>query len=285
MVFGIDDALMIAGAASAGGGLLGGIFGKKKKTTVPMPYGNNFHSATFSSDFGRGAANFDPATGQIKTNSRLTDTLRGAGLEAQRGLKGSLGYLEQTPTQHYANIGADPYYQILDEQTKRSLDDLTARGKVDAYSTGNTNSTAYGGLLGSIYNDNALRRNQNVLSAIDFGNNTARTNAATQLGSIQGLAGLVNPLASQANAQLNQGILGNQSASQFNAGQNAQANQQSAGMWGNLTNAGLTMMGLPFLSRGGTAAGGAASLGGGASLGGYLSGPSAGGYTNWLNTV
>jgi hypothetical protein len=188
------------------------------------------------------------------------------------GLNTSLGQLAKSPQDAYAGMvaGNDPYYNVLQQNNARVLKDQQAQAALYGQQTGLTNSTTLGSEMGRIQNDDNLRQQNNLASALTFGSDQARQNAATQQGTLTSLANLSYPLASGANSNLTTGLGAQDAASQFNTGNQQQvnlanqqaqiqANAQRSAMIGNLINGAATI------------AGGA--LGGplGASLGGSLS--------------
>lgn len=229
------------------------------------------NDSVFSSDFGTGTSSIDRKTGTISTNSSLSPALQQANQIATQGLTNNLSYLSRDPQAIFGNMqaGNDPYYNILQENTQRVNDANVSAARLRAGATGNNNSTTLGSTLGRIGNENVQQQNQNLLGAFTFGNDTARTNAATNQNAMTGFGNLVYPLASAAGTTLMGALSARDQNSQFNATQQQQvnlANQQAemqaqqarSSMWGNLVNAGLTAAGTVMGGPAGGAIGSAA---------------------------
>lgn len=170
------------------------------------------------------------------------------------GLNNNLSYLARDPQSIFGDMqgGSDPYYNVLQENTKRINDANVAAARLRGGVTGNANSTTLGSTLGRISNENVQQQNQNLLSAFTFGNDTARQNATTNQNAITSFANLAYPLASSAGTTLMGALSSRDQNSQFNAAQQQQvnlANQKAqidaqnarSAMWGNLLNTGLQL--------------------------------------------
>lgn len=257
---------------------------------------NKTNTATFGSDFGTGTSNI--SNGVIKTTSSLSPDLQQARTTAGQGLNSNLGYLAQSPDQVFGNMaaGSNPYYNQLQMQTQRANDQNVSNAQLQAGQLGGANSTALGSTLGRLYADNGLQQSTNASNAFTLGQNAATGNVGTFQNSLTGLANLAYPLASSANSNLMADLASRNQTSQFNAGNQQQANlanqqaqlqaqQQQNALTGNLVNAGVSAAGLiaaPFtgglsipLSQGANAimgsGGGSSQLPGPSSLSSYLS--------------
>lgn len=174
------------------------------KPTVSGYAGVN--NAGFSTDFGSGTSGIT-GTGKNKTyqtTATLSPQLAGIGQTAATGLGNNLQFLQQDPNQRvgFMTSGQDPTYNVLNEQADRARQEAIGRQLVDGHQGGITNSTTMGSALGKITNDDLLRRNQILLSALDYGNQTAQSNAGINMNTISGLNGLITPLGSAAASQL-----------------------------------------------------------------------------------
>lgn len=188
---------------------------KVKYNPVTSQY-NGTNQSTFNTDFATGNSTIkpytytDPLTGQTSTKQQLvTDAtlnpeLQKAANTATSGLNSNLSYLSMDPNQrvNFLTSGQDPLYNVLNEQNNRAYQQNVGRTSLDAARTGNANSTALGGALGTLMSNDQLTKNQILLNALQYGNQTANTNAATNLGAIGGLANLSYPLGSAANSSL-----------------------------------------------------------------------------------
>lgn len=219
--------------------------GDKPKAAKVAPTRSVFDSArdfNISTDFGSATATQEPfkwtnpLTGAVSdqtrysTTSNLSAPLKGIADQAQTGLSNNMGFLQMDPNQRidWLTAGKDPTYNLLSEMLKRDTDKAMGRSIVDSQGTGTMNSTTAGAAQGTILNDQILRSNQNLLNALNFGNENARADAGLGLNVISGLNGIVNPLASAANANQFQAMGAvDQAAAATAASQNA-ANQQYA---------------------------------------------------------
>lgn len=179
--------------------------GSKPEKVEPQPAKSSMagvKSSEFNTDFGSAVSS--KSKGKITTTSTLAPDLQVANKAASTGLGNNLAYLEQDPTQRFSMMesGDDPVFNLMEIQRNKAENQAAGRMALRAQGTGNLNSTSYGGALGAIDNESQTRRLQNILSTLQYGNETARGNAATQMGAIQGLAGLAYPLASGANNSL-----------------------------------------------------------------------------------
>lgn len=162
---------------------------------------------------------------EVVTTSGLTPELQGAAASAQRGLAGSLGYLEQDPSQRFQSItgGSDIYYNALADQLRRQEELALGRAAAFGQSRGLANSTLQGSALAEIFDDRLKRERDAQLAAFNLGTQMATQNVGTNLGAISGLNNLVSPLAQLASSQV---IQGRQFGDQF-AAQKARAEYQS----------------------------------------------------------
>lgn len=261
-----------------------------KAAKYTSAYGNT-QNTTFGSDFGTGTSSIDPKTGTMMTTSSLSPQLKSVADQAGQGLGSSLGYLNQDPQSSYSAMAAgnDPYYNVLQSNNERVLADQQAQARLLGQQTGTGNSTTMGSALGRIANDDYDRQQQNLVTALTFGNDQARQNANTQLGTVSGLANLSYPLASAANSNLTTALGATDAASAQNAANQQAANmanfqaqqaaaQRQSAMWGNLLNTGATVAGGVFGGPIGAKIGG--SLGGMATNAFGLGGGSSGGFGN-----
>lgn len=262
-------------------------FGKKKSSSVkykaPASQFAGVTGSSFNGPFGSATSNRNGSS--IDTTFKLGDSFAGLPDTIGQGLSSNYRYLGQDPQQRYDSIlgGNDPVYNLLREQTDRELSRQLGRAKLTGQSTGNVNSTALGALNAGILNDGVMRNNQNILSALDYGNSAATNAINTGLGGVTTLNNLIAPLGSAANANLmtamtnqDQVALANAArqlqADQFNA-QASMANQGSSpwGTIGSLAGAALGLGLAPFTggsslalaSLGGSLGGGVGSLFGG----------------------
>ncbi len=244
---------------------------KAQAAKYTSPYANT-HETSFGSDFGTGTSSINPQTGLMTTTSSLSPQLKSVADQAGQGLGSSLGYLNQNPQESYANMAAghDPYYNTLQINNQRILNDQQSQARMLGQQTGMTNSTTMGSELGRISNDDNLRQQNNMATAMQFGNDQARQNASTQMGSISGLANLSYPLASAANSNLTTALGATDAQNQFNAGnqqamainnqqQQIAAQQRQSAMIGNLINTGATVAGGMYGGPMGAQLGGMAS--------------------------
>lgn len=271
---------------------------KKAKVTNARTSYRNVDESSFDTDFGSGFAQVTGPTSrrEFEVSSRLNPSLAGAIDPAGQGLQANAEYLARDPEQRvdYLRSGNDPYYNILQENADRNRRDLIGRAEVNSYLGGRSNSTSMGAALGQIYNDDILRQNQILLSALDYGNQTARNDIATQLGLVSGLNQLVTPLGAAASAQLQTALNARDRVSLANAGAKNAAELQYASDYnryqasqpslaGNLIGTGISALGL--LPGAGSVAGlfnGGAQGGGGS--GGIVQLPlPGGGYANDYN--
>ncbi len=219
---------------------------KPKKVKAPQVTSayNGVTTANYGSDFGGATSTKDGNA--LNTTTTLSSGLQPASQAAQSGLGASLGYLNRSPADQYAyaTSGQDPYYNVLSINADRALANSTGQAALAARRLGGTNSTAYGSALGTVASNDALQRNQNLLAALQYGNQTARDNAATQLGTIGGLAQLTYPLATAANNNLLTAFNQQDATAEANAARQMEANkintaalnaynQQQSAMWGN----------------------------------------------------
>jgi hypothetical protein len=172
---------------------------------------------------------------------------------------------------------------------------MWGRSLVDSYGTGTGNSTTAGAAQGMIMNDAILRGNQNLLSAIDFSNQTGRANLGANLDTMGSIANLLYPMGAAANANLMTALGSRDNFAMANAqaenaanlqySQAMQAyNQQKQSGLGSLIGGGIGLLAAPFtggMSLGKTAQSLGSVLGGSPSFGGGLM-PTAqsGGYFN-----
>lgn len=246
---------------------------KAKAAKASTVFGKT-NDTVFSSDFGSGTSSLDPKTGTLTTNSSLNPALSQANQTATMGLNNNLSYLARDPQSIFGDMqaGSDPYYNVLQENTKRANDANVAAARLRGGATGNANSTTLGSTLGRISNENVQQQNQNLLSAFTFGNDTARNNAATNQNAITNFANLVYPLASSAGTTLMGALSSRDQNSQFNASQQQQvnlANQQAqlqqnaarSAMWGNLINTGMQLASPMIQPLGKTLSGGSLTFG------------------------
>lgn len=215
---------------------IGGSKPKKAKVKgTPNLFSRN-NAAEFTTDFGTGTSGLynylytDDVTGQtekltkITADAKLNPELQQAGQTAQTGLNNNLGYINRTPQQQaeYALGGNDPYYNVLSMEAARNRKIAEGRMRLNAQRGGVSNSTTLGSGLGTIANEDILRRNAILTNAMQYGNQTAIQNAGTNLGVIGSLAQLSYPLASAANSAYMTGAQSaNQSFAQTAAAQNA----------------------------------------------------------------
>jgi hypothetical protein len=286
---------------------------KKVKAPVITSQYDGTNKSTFNSDFGSGSSFFqtganDPITGkptkEIVTNSTLNPALQGVANTATSGLQNNLSYLSMDPNQRvgFLTSGQDPLYNVLTDQNNKAFDQNMGRANINAARNGNTNSTALGGTLGQLMSNDQVTKNQILLQALGYGNQTANTNAATQLGALGGLAQLVYPLGSAANSSFQSALNQLDSVASQNAQMelqarmaNAQAQNSKKSPWGSIAGAALGVGGAllaPFtgglsipigaaLGSGVSGALGGGGGGGGYSGGGFASLPMGNtGYTN-----
>lgn len=209
---------------------------KKVKAPVITSQYDGTNKSTFNSDFGTGmstiqAGAVDPVTGkptkEIITNSNLNPALKGVADTATSGLQNNLSYLSMDPNQRvgFLTSGQDPLYNVLSDQNNKAFDQNMGRANINAARNGNQNSTALGGTLGQLMSNDQVTKNQILLQALGYGNQTANTNAATQLGAIGGLANLTYPLGSAANSSLQSALNQLDSISSQNAQMQFEANK------------------------------------------------------------
>jgi hypothetical protein len=232
---------------------------KVKYNPVTSQY-DGTNKSTFNTDFATGTSTItpytytDPLTGEsstkkeLVTDSYLNPELKTAANTASTGLNNNLSYLSMDPNQRvsFLTSGQDPLYNVLNEQANRTFDQNVGRTSLDAAKTGNQNSTALGGALGSLYSNDSLIRNQILLNALNYGNQTANTNAATNLGAIGGLANLSYPLGSAANSSLQSALNQLDSVGLSNAQNQLQADMYNTSAananrtnWGSVIGSGL----------------------------------------------
>lgn len=286
----------------------GGAKPKKAKVTPAKSAYGKINEASFEGPFGGATSQLtpytytDPLTGKnstrtkVDTNLSLSQPLQQAGDTAATGLNNNLAYLQRDPNQRidYLRSGQDPTFAITNELAQRKYDQDLGRLRLNAQQTGSSNSTAAGAAYGQLMRDKGLVDNQNLLAALNYGNENARADAGLNLGTIGGLAQLVYPLGSAANAQLNTGLGSldraaaanaqamNQASLQYAAEDNAYRQRQQAALWsaiGGTLSGGLSG---GFSAYGGSLSGqpsgGGQSGGGGmGSMGSMFSGSSAGG--------
>lgn len=239
---------------------------EKTKTTF-----KGVNAAQTEGPFGTGTSQLtpyqatNPITGKtvnkvrVDTTNKLNPELQASAELAQTGLKSNLGFLQRNPNEQvdWLRGGNDPLYNILREESQRNTDRALGRSLVDSQGTGTMNSTTAGAAQGMILNDAILRSNQNLLQALNFGNETSRANMGANLNAIGSLANLVYPLGSSANANLLAGLNAQDRAYAATAAaqnaanlQHAQAmnayNQQKASSWGNILG-GITGVGTSLL--------------------------------------
>lgn len=199
---------------------------------------NGMNEADYNSDFGSGNSRkesyTDPTTGQqqtrIVTSSSLAPNLQGSQQSAASGLQSNLDYLRQSPDQRIASItsGNDPVFAALEVQRQKAEDQAAGRAALRAQGTGNLNSTAYGSTLSGIDNESQNRRLQDMVTALQYGNDTATQGVNTNMGVQSGLAGLVYPLESAAGSTLQTGLNANNQIGLTNAQQQLAADQYNA---------------------------------------------------------
>lgn len=177
---------------------------KAKVEATPTAY-DNVSSSSFSGPFGSGSSTLNKGTGSIDSTATLSPELQNSANLAQSGLSSNLAYINRNPQEqvNFATGGQDPYYNVLSEQANQAFDSNLGRLRLQAFKGGGLNSTAAGGAYGNLAYNKNLYDNQILLSALQHGNQQATQNAQTNLGAIGGLAQLVYPLSSAANAQLN----------------------------------------------------------------------------------
>ena len=266
---------------------------KKAKVTKAVSQFEGVNSASFNGPFGSGSSTRnpytykDPVTGQestqqrLETNINLSPELTKAGQSASTGLSNNLSFLQTDPNERISFLtgGSDPTYNALKIESDRATENAMGRARLNTLKGGIGNSTAAGGALGSILNDDILRQNKLLTNVLDFRNQNARADAQTNLSSISGLSNLVYPLGSAANSNLmaafgaqDQTAAANAAAINAAEMQHAQAMNQynatkNAGMGsgvGSLVGAGLgALLAIPT---------GGLSLAAGASLGAGLGG-------------
>lgn len=167
---------------------------------------------------------------KIFTDLRLSPLLQRANKTAQQGLGTNLDFLNIDPNQRFTFIdsGRDPLFNILRDQALKEEQLARGRAQVNATSSGNLNSTAFGGLLGTIANDAVRRRNEDIIRALEFGDTQARNNVGTQLSTIGSLANLIYPLGTVTNQNLLTSMGARDAGSQFNVSNNLQSQIQNA---------------------------------------------------------
>ena len=200
---------------------------KPKVYATPTAY-QGVTNSTFSGPFGSGTSSLNKATGSIDATSTLSPELQTSANLAQSGLSNNLAYLNRNPEQqvNFATGGQDPYYNVLSEQAQQSFDNNLGRLRLQAFKGGGNNSTAAGAAYGNLASQKNLYDNQILLSSLQYGNQQAGQNAQTNLGAIGGLAQLVYPLQSAANAQLNTALQSTDRASAATTAAKNQAEQQ-----------------------------------------------------------
>lgn len=181
--------------------------------STPTEY-DNVTSSSFGGPFGSGSSTLNKGTGSIDSTATLSPELQNSANLAQSGLTSNLGYINRNPQEqvNFATGGQDPYYNVLAEQAKQSFDNNLGQLRLQAFKGGGLNSTAAGAAYGNLAYNKNLYDNQILQSALQYGNQQATQNANTNLGAIGGLAQLVYPLESAANAQLNTSLQANDRA-------------------------------------------------------------------------
>ena len=288
---------------------------KPKKANVkgtPNLFQRN-NAAEFTTDFGTGNSGLynymytDPVTGQtekmtkITADAKLNPELSQAAQTAQAGINNNLGYINRDPNQQYQDAigGNDPYYNMLTMQADKTRRAAEGRMQLNAQRGGISNSTTLGAGLGTIANEDIMRRNAILTNAMQYGNQTATQNLGTNLGVVGNLAQLTYPLASAANSAFMTGAQSfNNALSQTAAAQNAAEMQYTNAMnqyraqqsgalgsgIGSLLGAGSALALAPFTGGASLAyLPAAASIGGG--IGGGLTGGSYSGIGTGINQI
>lgn len=202
----------------------------KASPTATSSY-NNVNDSTDTSDFGTSSTRLqpytytDPLTGktstknQLATTSTLSPDLQPIKTTAETGLGNNLSYLNGNPQQQASNAlaGNDPYYNVLQDQEKKAESQAGGALALKAQGTGNLNSTTYGSALGTFNSDAQQRNNQNLLGALQYGNQVATGNVGTNAGVLAGLNGLTSPLGTATAATLQNGLNQNNQVALANA--------------------------------------------------------------------
>lgn len=235
---------------------------KAKVQATPSQY-SGVTNSSFSGPFGSGTSTLNKATNSIDATATLSPELQNSANLAQSGLTNNLAYINRNPEQqvNFATSGQDPYYNVLAEQANQAFDSNLGRLRLQAFKGGGLNSTAAGGAYGNLAHNKNLYDNQILLNALQYGNQNALQGAQANLGAIGGLAQLVYPLQSAANAQLNTALQSkdradaatvaarNQAEANYAQAMNEYSATKNAGMGsgiGSMVGAGLAIGAAPF---------------------------------------
>lgn len=223
---------------------LGGSKPKKAKAHQYKSSYNNVSGAQFDSDFGSGSSR--EVGGTLTTTGSLAPGLQGVKTQATQAAENNLGYLNRDPVQriNFLRDGGDPGYNLLKEQQDRAVQEAIGRSQINSFSGGRSNSTTAGAALGSIYNDDIIRRNQLLSDSLTRLDTRAERGAQIGMGTLGQLNNFVTPLMSGANANLITAYNQRDAAAARNAAarnaaelQNVQAQnayrQQKSAAWGN----------------------------------------------------
>lgn len=226
--------------------------GKKKKVKakkVTSQYAGIQRSG-FDTDFGS-AESFKEGD-KLRTTASLSEPFRPIPGIAAQGIQNNLNFLQESPEQQIrdATSGRNPLYNLLAESTQRALDKELGRLRINNQLTGNQNSTLAGTATARLLNGSVMRRNNDLLQALGYGNEQGRANLNAALGTTTALNSLISPLAAGSSANLNTALTNQDQVALANARNQLQADlyntqvaNSSGTNLGNVIGAGVGLLG------------------------------------------
>lgn len=206
---------------------------KNKQPTVKASTAKSGFSGvnSFNSSIGGfGNSNSTINNGVQSTNTTLSPGLSNINTGAQQGISNNQQYINQDPTQQLQTLqnGGNSYYNLQAEINKRQATRAMADSTHQFSTGGMDNSTARGAFAGEMANQNILTDLATRQSALDYQNQSARSNIGTNAQLMDQIYNYGSGMGQQANQSQYQGVGSSDQMAMFNAQQQQQASASNA---------------------------------------------------------